>query len=282
MSEKIWFVTGTSSGFGQALVNELIAQKQKIVATARHLDQIVHWQKEYKNVYTTSLDVTNHDDVVRAVNEAIKHFGKIDILVNNAGWGYFGSAEESDESTVREMMDTNFWGAADVTRTVLPFFRKQRSGRIINITSVGGLVSSPAFGFYNASKFALEGLSSALAKEVAPLGIYVTNIEPGPYRTKWAGSSHKAAIETIDDYQKTAHANANNTESISGKQDGSPELAAKAIFKLANMTEPPFHFLTGINAYQRGTALYQETLTEFKNNEADSTHLNYGDEDYWK
>ncbi|WP_143800100.1 SDR family NAD(P)-dependent oxidoreductase, partial [Oenococcus oeni] len=93
MSEKIWFVTGTSSGFGQALVNELIAQKQKIVATARHLDQIVHWQKEYKNVYTTSLDVTNHDDVVRAVNEAIKHFGKIDILVNNAGWGYFGSVE---------------------------------------------------------------------------------------------------------------------------------------------------------------------------------------------
>ncbi len=281
MAEKVWFVTGTSSGFGHALVEELIAKKQRVVATARHVDQINKWQQDNENVYTSSLDVTDHDNVVRTVKEAIDHFGRIDVLVNNAGWGYFGSVEESEESVVRAMMDTNFWGAADVIRTVLPVFRKQASGHIINISSVGGITGSPAFGFYNASKFALEGLSSALAKEVAPLGIHVTNVEPGPFRTDWAGRSHKSAAETIDDYQQTAHTASSKIEALSGSQVGSPELAAKAIIKLSTLSQPPFHFLTGVNAYQRAIQAYEEALTEFKKYQEDSSHIDYGDEDYW-
>jgi short-subunit dehydrogenase len=180
--------------------------------------------------------------------QTIAHFGKIDVLVNNAGIGYFGAIEESDEDEVRRMFEINFWGLANVTRAVLPIMRKQRSGHILNIASIGGLVSFPGVGFYNATKFAVDGYSDALAKEVAPLGIKVTVVCPSGFRTDWAGRSANDAKTVIDDYKETAGANQNTIRGYSGKQPGDPVRAAKAIVKAVEAEHPPLHLLLGVAA----------------------------------
>ncbi|WP_172356106.1 oxidoreductase [Pseudolactococcus insecticola] len=281
MNKKVWLVTGTSSGFGRKLVEALLARDYAVVATARKLADIADFNK-YDDVLTTTLEVTNHDDVLRVVAEAVDRFGKIDVLVNNAGWGYFGNIEESDETTVRAMFETNFWGLSDMTRAVLPVMREQRSGHILNLTSIAGIVGSPAFGYYNATKHAVEGWSKALAQEVAPLGIKVTNIEPGPFRTDWAGRSHISAERTISDYDGgAAEKHKALTESISGKQTGSPELAALAMIKIATIKNPPLHFLAGQNAWQRAHDQLDKLNADFDTWQGVTNHLDYGDEAYW-
>ncbi|MFT8363309.1 MAG: oxidoreductase [Sporolactobacillus sp.] len=280
MTEKVWLVTGTSTGFGEKLVDELIQQNQLVVATARNPQKIAGWQT-HDNVIIAPLDVTDKTQIKQAVQAAVDKWGRIDVLVNNAGWGYFGSVEESVEQDVRAMMETNFWGTSSVTRAVLPIMRAQRSGYIINITSIAGLVGTPAFGYYNATKHAVEGLMKALSQEVQPLGIHVTNIEPGPFRTDWAGRSHLAASAEIADYDQTAHAHTKTVEGFSGQQAGSPELVAKAILKLSRMAEPPLHFLAGENAFTRAQQEFSNVKKEFDQFKADSEHLYYGDEAYW-
>jgi len=168
--------------------------------------------------------------------------------VNNAGIGYFGAIEESEEAEVRRMFEINFWGLANMTTAVLPLMRKQRSGNIVNIASIGGLVGFPAVGYYNATKFAVDGFSDALSKEVAPLGIKVTVVAPSGFRTDWAGRSANNSKIVIDDYKTTAETNKNSIRGYSGKQPGDPVRAAKAIVKAVEAENPPLHLLLGVAA----------------------------------
>lgn len=278
--EKVWLITGTSTGFGKNLVEELQKTNAKIAATARNVAKIQHWA-DNKNTLLLELDVTKEDQVAKAVSDTINKFGRIDVLVNNAGWGYFGSVEEADEKAVRSLMETNFWGLSAMTRAVLPTMRSQKSGQIINISSIAGILGGAGIAYYNATKHAVEGFSKGLAYEVEPLGIKITNVEPGPFRTDWAGRSHQAADPTIADYAKTAHSNTDRFEGNSGQQDGSPDLLAKAIIKLSNVTNPPLHFLAGANAVERAHEEIERLQQDFDVWEEDSTHLSYGDEDYW-
>ena len=249
MKDKIWFITGCSTGFGRELAKEVLSNGYKAVITARKLADIKDITDEYPDhAYALKLDVTDEKEINTAVKQAEKQFGKIDVLVNNAGIGYFGAIEESEEDEVRRMFEINFWGLAAVTKAVLPGMRKQKSGHILNIASIGGLVGFPAVGFYNATKFAVDGYSDALSKEVAPLGIKVTVICPSGFRTDWAGRSANNSKIVIDDYKATAEANKNNIRDYSGKQPGDPVKAAKAIMKAVESEHPPLHLLLGAAA----------------------------------
>lgn len=279
---KIWFITGTSSGFGKELALELLKQGEIVVATARNIAQAQEIVANYPESLALTLDVTKTEEVDAAVKATIEKYGKIDVLVNNAGYGYFGAIEESNTEDVRQLFETNFWGLSRITTAFLPYFRKQRFGQIFNITSVGGLDGTPGFGYYNATKFAVEGFATALSKEMAPLGITVTNVEPGPFRTKWAGDSAITRTTVIDDYATTAHQTIERTQGISGSQTGSPELAAKAIIEVAKSSEPPLHLVMGQDAFKR-TQIKIEKLTQDMSDWAEiSTHVDYGDEDFWE
>jgi NAD(P)-dependent dehydrogenase (short-subunit alcohol dehydrogenase family) len=253
MKNKVWFITGCSTGFGRELAKEVLISGYKAVVTARNLDDISDIIKEHpENALAVKLDVTNPGEIKEAVEQAQKHFGKIDVLVNNAGIGYFGAIEESEEDGVRRMFEINFWGLAHVTQAVLPGMRAQRSGHILNVASIGGLVGFPAVGFYNATKFAVDGFSDSLSKELAPLGIKVTVICPSGFRTDWAGRSAKNSKTVIEDYKATAEANKNTIRGYSGSQPGDPVRAAKAIVKAVEAEHPPLHLLLGVAALKGG------------------------------
>jgi NAD(P)-dependent dehydrogenase (short-subunit alcohol dehydrogenase family) len=191
------------------------------------------------------LDVTDRAEVDAAVQAAEEAFGGVDVLVNNAGVGYFGAVEESDEGAVRRMFEVNVFGLAAMTRAVLPGMRRRRRGHVVNVSSIGGLRAFPAVGFYNASKFAVVGLSEALAQEVAPLGIRVTVVEPSGFRTDWAGRSANEAAVHIPDYDGTAGRNRATIRGNSGRQPGDPVRAAAAIIAAVESPEPPLHLLLG-------------------------------------
>ncbi|GBG97561.1 oxidoreductase [Lactococcus termiticola] len=281
MSKKqVWFITGTTSGFGRALAEELIKQDYPVVATGRKIEAL-DYLPEKDNLLKVTLDVTKKETIDAAVAKSLEKFGRIDVLVNNAGFGYFGIMEESDQSAVHRMMDTNFWGANDMTLAVLPHMRKQKSGRILNVTSRGGLTTMETLAYYHATKFAMEGLFQTLRKEVEPLGIFVTNIEPGSFRTDWAGRSKENAEAEISDYA-AAHKNLERLNTYSGTQAGNPALAAKAFIKIAQLENPPMHYLMGKDAYQISKQVFEEALQEFEEYREDSEHLDFGDDDYWK
>lgn len=246
---KVWFITGCSTGFGRNIAMEALQQGNKVAVTSRNTDDVKDIVAQYPDTTVAiKLDVTNAKQVTTAVELAIEKFGRIDVLVNNAGIGYFGAIEESEEAEYRRMFEINFFGLAAVTNAVLPVMRAQRSGHIINISSVGGLVAFPGIGFYNASKFAVTGYSEALAKEVAPLGIKVTVIAPSGFRTDWAGRSANNTKVVIDDYHETAHANQDTIRSKSGNQPGDPIRAAKAIIKITETKNPPVRLFLGVGA----------------------------------
>ncbi|WP_428330894.1 oxidoreductase [Mucilaginibacter sp.] len=253
MKDKVWFITGCSTGFGRELAKEVLEAGYKAVITARKTADIEDIANEYKDTsIALTLDVTKAGDIEKAVADAVKHFGKIDVLVNSAGIGYFGAIEESEDDEVRRMFEINFWGLANVTKAILPIMRKQRSGHILNVASIGGLVGFPAVGFYNATKFAVDGYSDALSKEVAPLGIKVTVICPSGFRTDWAGRSANNSKIVIDDYKATAETNKNTIRGYSGNQPGDPVRAAKAIVKAVETENPPLHLLLGVAALKGG------------------------------
>ncbi len=186
----VWFVTGCSTGFGRQIVHAVLARGWRVVATARNPASLVEFTTNPK-VLVAALDVTIPAQITAVVAQAEATFGRIDVLVNNAGYGYLSAVEEGEDDEIRAMFETNFFGLANVTTAVLPSMRARRHGFVVNISSVGGLVGFPGIGFYNATKFAVEGVSEALAKEVGPLGIKVIIVEPGPFRTDWAGRSLK-------------------------------------------------------------------------------------------
>lgn len=267
MSEKkVWFITGCSTGFGRELAKYLLENDYSVAVTARNTDKIqdlVEINKE--NAIALALDVTDKAQVKEAVAKAEDFFGQIDVLVNNAGFGYFGAVEESEESEVRAMFEANFWGLAEMTRAVLPKMREEKSGTIVNISSIGGLVGFPGVGYYNATKFAVNGFSEALQKEVEPLGIDVIIVEPSGFRTDWAGRSANEAENTISDYAETAGANQAAIRGYSGNQPGDPVRAAKAIVKAVEAENPPKNLLLGKAAFKNANLKIEALKEEFKN-----------------
>lgn len=246
---KVWFITGCSTGFGRHLAQEVLAKGDKVAVTARNSNDVKDIADKYPDTaFAIALDVTKPEQVKDAVQKAVEKFGRIDVLVNNAGIGYFGAIEESEEDQVRRMFEINFFGLAAVTKEVLPILRKQSSGHIINISSVGGSVAFPGVGMYNATKFAVTGYSEALAKELAPLGIKVTVIAPSGFRTDWAGRSAKNTKTVIEDYHSTAHANQDNIRGYSGNQPGDPVRAAQAIIKIVETKDAPVRLFLGAGA----------------------------------
>jgi len=246
---KVWFITGCSTGFGRELAKHVLESGHKAVVASRKTEDVEDIVADYPDTaIAVKLDVTKEDEIKASVEEATKKFGQIDVLVNNAGIGYFGAIEESEDDEVRRMFEINFWGLANMTKAVLPGMRKQRSGNIVNIASIGGLVGFPAVGYYNATKFAVDGFSDALSKETAPLGIKVTVVCPSGFRTDWAGRSANNSKIVIDDYKDTAETNKNNIRNVSGKQAGDPVRAAKAIVEAVESANPPLHLLLGAAA----------------------------------
>lgn len=244
--KPVWFITGCSTGFGRELARKTLSLGYPTVVTARNPAALADLADAFGELaLVLELDVTKPAQIEAATHAALDRFGRIDVLVNNAGIGYFGSVEESEREEVRKMFDINVWGLADMTRAVLPTLRKQRSGTVVNISSVGGIVAFPAVGFYNATKFAVEGLSESLSQELAPLGIKVLLVEPGPFRTDWAGRSANQAPQTIDDYASTAKARTDTMRGYSGKQPGDPVRAAEAIVQAVESPNPPLRLLLG-------------------------------------
>lgn len=244
--DKVWFITGCSTGFGRELARMVLDRGYRCVVTARDPAKAEDIAKGKEDrALVLELDVTDQVQINAAVSSAVEHFGRIDVLVNNAGIGYFGSVEESDEEEFRWMFEINFFGLSSMTRAVLPIMRKQRSGHIVNISSIGGLRSFPALAYYNATKYAVEGFSESLALEVAPLGIKVTIVEPSGFRTDWAGRSASETRSGIADYADTAWKNIQNLRASSGKQPGDPVRAAAAIIDAVESPNPPLRLLLG-------------------------------------
>jgi short-subunit dehydrogenase len=239
--QSVWFVTGCSTGFGHELATQLLAEGSKVVVTAR-----------------------NPAEIAAAVTAAETHFGCVDVLVNNAGIGYFAAVEEGEDAEIRRMFDINLFGLAAVTRAVLPGMRERRRGFIINLSSIGGLRSFPAIGWYNATKFAVEGLTEALWQEVEPLGIKVMLVEPSGFRTDWAGrSAHESKLQ-IADYAATAGAGRAGVRAVSGQQAGDPVRAVSAIIKAVEGASPPHRLLLGNGAYDTAMAKLAALKSDFQ------------------
>jgi len=245
---KIWFITGSSRGLGRNLTEAVLASGDKVAATARNTEALKDLVEKYPGqIYPVKLDVTNYAQVHAAVADAVNHFGRVDVLVNNAGFGIIGAAEAFTDEQVRSQLETNLYAPIELTRAVLPYMRKQRSGRILQISSVGGRVGNPGLSMYQAAKFGLGGFTEALAKEVAPLGIFVTSVEPGGFRTDWAGASMSYAPQ-LEGYEDTVNLRADYFASGKFTPMGDPHKAAKAIVDLADSPEPPMHLVLGSDA----------------------------------
>ena len=262
---KVWFITGCSTGFGRELAKEALSKGYNVVVTARKPEQVADIVAAYPDTaLSLTLDVTVPQQINDAVKTAIDRFGRIDVLVNNAGIGYFGAIEESEEEEVRRMFEINFFGLAHMTNAVLPHMRQQRSGHILNVASIGGLRSFPAVGFYNATKYAVDGLSEALMKEVAPLGIKVTVICPSGFRTDWAGRSANNTKIKIEDYATTAGKNMSDLRGYSGNQPGDPVKAARAMIQVTETENPPRRLLLGAAALKGARLKLEELRKDFE------------------
>jgi NADP-dependent 3-hydroxy acid dehydrogenase YdfG len=257
-SEKIsqkdrrWLITGASSGFGQLMTEYLLSLGAKVVATARKIDTIEDLTKRYAgNAIVLQLDVTDQHSIDKAVADAIARVGHIDVLVNNAGYGVAGAVEEVTEREYMPMFETNVFGLIHVTKALLPQFRERSSGTIVNFSSIGGLIGAAGWGYYNATKFAVEGLSEALAAELEPLGVHVMVVEPGPFRTDFLGRSGVEAKQRISDYEPTAGKTREYFNSQAGKQPGDPQRAVEAVVAAVSDPNPPKHLLLGKIALTR-------------------------------
>ena len=246
---RVWFITGASSGFGRALAEAVLKRGDDAVVCARRKKSLDSLASPYgKSVLAIELDVTDADARLKAVDAALNRFGRIDVLANIAGRGSLGAAEEFSPEQLREQMEVNFFAAAEMTRAVLPTMRAQRSGRILQLTSIGGLISIGGFGPYCASKFALEGWSQALRDEVAPLGIGVTIVAPGAFRTEFAGSVNMRPERRIDAYRPVIDPLEAYLYGGDGKQPGDPAKAADAMIAAVESDDPPLHLLLGADA----------------------------------
>jgi NAD(P)-dependent dehydrogenase (short-subunit alcohol dehydrogenase family) len=261
----VWLITGCSTGFGRELAKRVLARGWRAAVTARDKARLADLvSQDDARALAVDLDVTDRAAIEAAVQGAQARFGRIDVLVNNAGYGYQATVEEGEEDEIRAQFDANVFGLFAMTRAVLPGMRARRRGHVINITSVAGLVGFPGSGYYAASKHAVEGLSDALAAEVGPLGIQVTCVEPGPFRTDWAGRSLKQTESRIADYAPTGGARLKATAAGSGKQPGDPVRAAEAMIRITEMDHPPRHLVLGAFGVEAVTRKLKASLAEIE------------------
>ena len=265
--KPVWFITGCSTGFGRELATQALARGFRTVVTARK-PEAVQSLAANGDALVLKLDVTDQDQVAAAIKAAEEKFGGIDVLVNNAGIGYFAAIEEGEDKEVRRMFEINVFGMSRMIKAVLPGMRQRRKGFIVNLSSIGGLCGFPALGFYNATKFAVEGLSEALRQEVDPLGIKVIIVEPSGFRTDWAGRSANESKQQIADYAKTAGKVRGALRADSGKQPGDPVRAAQAIITAVESPKPPRHLLLGNDSYEGAMAKLEELRKDFSAVEA--------------
>ncbi|HEY9257165.1 oxidoreductase [Chitinophaga sp.] len=245
---KIWFITGSARGLGRSLTQAVLAKGDRVAATARNPEQLQDLTNKYGDqILPIQLDVTDNAQIQQAVEKAIQHFGRIDVLVNNAGFGITGAAEAFTEEQVRSQLETNLYAPIAVSRAVLPYMRKQRSGRILQISSIGGRVGMAGLTMYQAAKFGLGGFTEGLAKEVAPLGIFVTSIEPGGFRTDWGGASMTYAPQ-VEGYESTVDWFTSFLKDGNFVPTGDPEKAAKVMVDLVDHPAPPVHLVLGSEA----------------------------------
>jgi NAD(P)-dependent dehydrogenase (short-subunit alcohol dehydrogenase family) len=245
---KTWFITGSSRGLGRSLTAAVLAAGDRVAATARDINALKDLKDQYPDqILPIKLDVTKNEEIHAAIAEAVAHFGRIDVLVNNAGFGITGAVEGYTGEQVASQLETNLYAPIALTRAVLPYMRKQRSGHILQVSSIGGRVGSGGVSVYQAAKFGLSGFSEGLAIEVAPLGIKVTCIEPGGFRTDWAGDSMSYAPH-IEGYETTVEARVNAFKSGAVKAMGDPDKAAKVMIDIVNHPQPPLHLLLGSEA----------------------------------
>lgn len=275
-SSPVWFITGCSTGFGREFVRASLARGFRVAATARNPDKLAGLANGHASrLLTLELNVTQADQIRSAVEATERAFGRIDVLVNNAGYGYLAAVEEGEDEEIRAVFETNFFGLATLIRTVLPGMRVRRSGYIVNISSVAGFIGFPGSGYYAATKFAVEGLSDALAQEVEPLGIHVMVVEPGPFRTDWAGRSLRQSSTFINDYAKSADSRRQQIAGYSGHQPGDPVRAVEAVVTAMQSSAPPHHLVLGHEGFNNVEAHLRTTLSEVEAWKATSLSADY-------
>jgi NAD(P)-dependent dehydrogenase (short-subunit alcohol dehydrogenase family) len=247
-AERVWLVTGASRGFGRALCEAVLAKGELLVATARSRDFVESFEREHPEALAVLLDVTDRAQAYAAVEQAHERFGRLDVVVNNAGYGHFGAVEELTEDALRQQLEVNFFGVVNMTRAALPAFRRQRSGHLVQMSSLNGIEGMVGAAYYCASKFAVEGLSESLAGEVAHLGIKVTIVEPGPHRTNFASPESARVADPIDDYADSVGQAREAFAELDGAQPGDPARAAQAIIEAVDADDPPLRLALGQTA----------------------------------
>ncbi len=263
VTEKVWFITGTSRGFGREWAIAALERGDKVAATARNTDTLDDLLARYGDaLLPIRLDVTDREADFAAVKRAHDHFGRLDIVVNNAGYGQFGFIEELSEQDARDQIETNVFGALWITQAALPYLREQRSGHIIQVSSIGGITAFPLVGMYHASKWALEGFSQALALEVAPFGVHITLIEPGGFDTDWAGPSarHAKPLPAYDEVRAAVEAERTKRWA----SPGSPEASAAALLKVVDAENPPLRVFFGSSPLETARADYESRLRNWE------------------
>jgi NAD(P)-dependent dehydrogenase (short-subunit alcohol dehydrogenase family) len=274
---KVWLITGSSRGFGRSLAEAVLAHGDQLVATARRPEDLTDLVRQYgDHVRTAALDVTNLAQARAAVEAAITAFGRLDVLVNNAGYANVGTIEDTSEADWRAQIETNLWGVINVTRAALPVLRQQRFGHIVQFSSIGGRTGSAGLGPYQTAKWAVEGFSEVLSREVAPFGIRVTLIEPGSFRTDWGGASMSFS-EPSGDYRSTLDFIREYRQRVAGSEPGDPAKAAQAIIAITQENEPPFRLLLGKDAVSIARQVDQAKLAETDRWEALSSSTDVDD-----
>lgn len=266
-NQKVWFVTGASKGLGLTLVQKLINQGYQVAATSRNLSDLSKAVGEYENFLPLAVDLINESSVEAAISQTISKFGQIDVVVNNAGYGMLGALEELSDKESRENFDVNVFGSLNVIRKALPQLRKQQSGHIFNISSIGGFSGNfPGFGIYCATKFAVAGFTESLAAEVKPLGIKATVVEPGYFRTAFLSAGSLAVPEKpIDAYKEVRDSQSAHQNDINNQQPGDPAKAADVMIEAANSENPPLHLFLGADAYQVAEAKIADVQRDMAN-----------------
>jgi len=278
MNHKVVIITGTSTGLGRAFAQALLEAGFRVVGTVRKPEAALEFEQLKPGAaFARTLDVTDAPErLVSVVDDIEQNVGPIYALINNAGYGHEGTLEESSMDELRRQFEVNVFGAVAMMKAVLPHMRVRREGRILNVTSMGGLMTMPGLSYYHGSKFALEGISSSLAKEIGPLGIFVTAVEPGMFRTDWAGRSMVRAERSISDYDTIFNPIREARKARSGQQPGEPAKAGKAIAEFLTAAEPPLHLLLGSDAFEYVHKELETLRSEFAAWEAVTRSTNFG------
>lgn len=258
---RTWLITGCSTGFGKSLARKIMKSGEQVIVTARKKESLAEFEG-HENVMIQALDVTDEEQIVSAVESAVQHFGKIDILVNNAGFGFRGAVEEADHDEIDRIFQTNFFGPLKLIQAVLPHMRKRRFGTIINFSSIAAFKTAEGSAFYGATKAALESLSVGLSKEAGPLGIKVMIVEPGPFRTDFAGRSLAIAKKNISDYAETSGKRKERYDPHTEWRLGDPNKAAELLFQITKQEHLPMRLLLGNDAVQIAKEFYSGVMSE--------------------